>query len=204
MNRRFQNAIMDSIRPRSAHTSTRPMQKSPARSPAQRTTGAVRSAHQRILAAKKDGQWRDTLNIIAEMRNSGHSLGTVSYNAAIDACGKAKQCGKALELFDEMVTAGNVPDQVTYTALIDACGRAGMLDQAFALFARCATRLGLRSCTAGLLLTAVPFARAQDAKRERGAEPDHLQRSHPRLRPGTRRLTLRPSAISRFWWKESS
>ena len=98
----------------------------------------ARTAHQRILAAKKEGQWQEALNIIAEMREQGHSLGTFSYNAAIDACGKAKHVGRALELFDELVQVGNVPDAVTYTALIDACGRGGLLDQAFALFARCA------------------------------------------------------------------
>ena len=96
-----------------------------------------RSAHQRILQCKKDGHWQDAINILAEMRDSGRNLGTVSYNAAIDACGKAKQVGQALELFDELVQGGNVPDAVTYTALIDACGRGGLLDQAFALFARC-------------------------------------------------------------------
>ena len=97
---------------------------------------AVRVAHQRILAAKKEGQWQDALAIIADTRAAGHCLGTVSYNAAIDTCGKARQVNHALELFDELVAAGNVPDAVTYTALIDACGRAAMLDQAFALFAR--------------------------------------------------------------------
>ena len=68
----------------------------------------ARTAHQRILAAKKEGQWQEALNIIAEMREQGHSLGTFSYNAAIDACGKAKQVVRALELFDELVAAGNV------------------------------------------------------------------------------------------------
>jgi pentatricopeptide repeat protein len=101
-----------------------------------RTSTPARTAHQRILAAKKEGAWQDAVNSIAEMREAGHTLSTVSYNAAIDACGKAKQVGRALELFDELVAAGNVPDAVTYTALIDACGRAAMLDNSFALFAR--------------------------------------------------------------------
>ena len=95
-----------------------------------------RSAHQRILVCKKEGHWQDAVNILTDMREYGRNLGTVSYNAAIDACGKAKQVGRALELFDELVAAGNVPDAVTYTALIDACGRAGLLDQAFTLFGR--------------------------------------------------------------------
>ena len=96
-----------------------------------------RSAHQRILQCKKEGHWQDAIQILTEAAASGRNLGTVSYNAAIDACSKAKQVGRALELFDELVQAGNVPDAVTYTALIDACGRGGLLDQAFALFARC-------------------------------------------------------------------
>ena len=49
--------------------------------------------------------WQETLNIIAESRNAGHVLGTVSYNAAIDACGKATQVNKALELFYPCSTA---------------------------------------------------------------------------------------------------
>jgi pentatricopeptide repeat protein len=96
-----------------------------------------RSAHQRILQCKKEGHWQDAIQILTEAAASGRNLGTVSYNAAIDSCSKAKQVGRALELFDELVQAGNVPDAVTYTALIDACGRGGLLDQAFALFARC-------------------------------------------------------------------
>ena len=113
-----------------------PMPTPGAASPRRASPSATRSAHQRILAAKKEGQWQDALNIIAEMRAAGHSLGTVSYNAAIDACGKAKQVNRALELFDELVGAGNQPDAVTFTALIDACGRAGLLDHAFTLFAQ--------------------------------------------------------------------
>jgi pentatricopeptide repeat protein len=99
-------------------------------------TNQQRSAHQRILVCKKDGDWQEAVNILTDMRVSGRNLGTVSYNAAIDACGKARQVGRALGLFDELVAAGNVPDAVTYTSLIDACGRASLLDQAFALFAR--------------------------------------------------------------------
>ena len=106
-----------------------------------RDANPTRSAHQRVLACKKEGQWQDALQIIAEMREQGVILGTVSYNAAIDACGKAKQVGRALELLDEIVLVGNQPDAVTYTALIDACGRAGLLDQAFGLFARSASAL---------------------------------------------------------------
>ena len=113
-----------------------PMPTPGAASPRRASPSATRSAHQRILAAKKEGQWQDALNIIAETRAAGQSLGTVSYNAAIDACGKAKQVNRALELFDELVGAGNQPDAVTFTALIDACGRAGLLDHAFTLFAQ--------------------------------------------------------------------
>ena len=104
------------------------------------TQEAHKSAHQRILACKKDKKWSGAIDILSEARDEGSALGTVSYNAAIDACGKARQVVRALELFDELVRVGNVPDAVTYTALIDACGRAGLLDQAFALFNRCARR----------------------------------------------------------------
>ena len=95
-----------------------------------------RAAHQKILECKRDQLWREAVATIAEMRQEGTPLSTVSYNAAIDACGKAKQVQTALELFDELHQVGNVPDAVTYTALIDACGRVGLLDQAFMLFTR--------------------------------------------------------------------
>ena len=71
-----------------------------------------------------------------DAKNSGRKLPLASYNAAIDACGKAKQVDRALGLFDDLIAAGCTPDAVTYTALIDACGRCDMLDQAFALFRR--------------------------------------------------------------------
>lgn len=135
----------------------------------------LRTAHQRILAAKKEGHWQDALNIIAEMRGQGHTLGTVSYNAAIDACGKAKQVTRALELFDELVAAGNVPDAVTYTALIDSCGRAGMLDQAFALFARCVMYPRPKQTTHGVsqLLCSIAPSRADPSAL------DSTRRMHP-------------------------
>lgn len=97
---------------------------------------AHRAAHQRILECKRDGKWQEAVATITDMRNEGTPLSTVSYNAAIDACGKAKHVDRALELFDELYRVGNVPDAVTYTALIDSCGRAGFLDQAFMLFNR--------------------------------------------------------------------
>ena len=82
---------------------------------------------------KREKKWQEAVAVLDDMRESGHTLGTVSYNAVIDACGKAKQVDKCLELFDQLHKAGNVPDAVTYTALIDACGRCGMIDRAFSL-----------------------------------------------------------------------
>ena len=93
-------------------------------------------AHRRILACKNEKRWADALVIVAQMRAAGTPLGTISYNAAIDCCGKVRQVDRALELLDELIAVGNHPDAVTYTALIDACGRASMLDRAFFLFER--------------------------------------------------------------------
>lgn len=97
---------------------------------------AQRDALKRILLCKKERKWQDAIAILSNARMEGAPLSTVSYNAAIDCCSKAKQVRVALELFDELVCVGNFPDAVTYTTLIDACGRAGHLDQAFALFSR--------------------------------------------------------------------
>ena len=159
-----------------------------AASPRRASPSASRSAHQRILAAKKEGQWQDTLSIIAEMRAAGHSLGTVSYNAAIDACGKAKQVNRALELFDDLVAAGNVPDAVTYTALIDACGRASHLDQAFTLFARCALPAKFKH-DSQLFRAAAPAPVGAHQRRP----PLLAPRSLPSSRPPPRPLCLSPA-----------
>lgn len=47
----------------------------------------------------------------------------VSFNAAIDACGRAGQWRAALSVLDRMSLAGVSPGTITYNAVIAACGK---------------------------------------------------------------------------------
>lgn len=138
------------------------------------------AAHQRILSAKKDGAWDVAVDILYDMKGKGRNMGTVSYNAAIDACGKAKRVDRALELFDELVAAGNVPDAVTYTALIDACGRVGMLDMAFMLFQRCALPRSLAPAAISASSAFLPPTQQEGPGRQGGHRPPSGLEEPPR------------------------
>lgn len=50
-------------------------------------------------------------------------VGQVSYNAALDACGKGGRADKAIELIEEMELAGVPPGLITYNAAIYACAK---------------------------------------------------------------------------------
>lgn len=57
-----------------------------------------------------------------------------TFNALIDACGKAGFFDRALDLLQRMRVQGLQPCAVTYNALLDACGRNRMFDKAMELF----------------------------------------------------------------------
>ena len=58
----------------------------------------------------------------------------ITYNAAISACEKAKQCDKAMELLEEMRQKGMEPDVITYSEAISACEKAKQAERASELF----------------------------------------------------------------------
>lgn len=50
-------------------------------------------------------------------------VGQVSYNAALDACGKGGRADKAIELLEQMELDGVPPGLITYNAAIYACAK---------------------------------------------------------------------------------
>lgn len=57
----------------------------------------------------------------------------VSFNAAIDACGRAGQWRAAVSLMDEMASAGVPRGTITYNAVIAACGKGKQWGRAVSL-----------------------------------------------------------------------
>ena len=53
-------------------------------------------------------QWQKALELLSEMQGRGVPPNTVTYNAAISACEKGKEPGKALELLAEMLARVDV------------------------------------------------------------------------------------------------
>jgi pentatricopeptide repeat protein len=86
------------------------------------------------------GDWEaalDCLNALERCKRGNREIvkPTVNvFNAAISACGRAKQVDQALELFDEMAGRGFFPDIFTYNAVISACGKGGRTDVALEKF----------------------------------------------------------------------
>ena len=73
---------------------------------------------------------RQCLEVFHQMRCANVEPDQVSFNIAIDACGKARQLQSAFYYLGEMRAAGWPPTVSTYTSLIDACGKCRMLDYA--------------------------------------------------------------------------
>ena len=82
---------------------------------------------------KKRGCLSQVLHVLSQMRMVGLTPDTVTFNIAVDACGKAQQMHLAFGFLDEMRASGLTPTVNTYTSLIDACGKCGDLDVAESL-----------------------------------------------------------------------
>lgn len=88
-----------------------------------------------ISAYAKSGFSAEALGVFESMKALGLRPNIVSYNAAIDACGKG---GVDLQLtaglFREMLHCGVLPDRKTFNSLLAACSRAGHLEDARMMF----------------------------------------------------------------------
>ena len=60
------------------------------------------------------GGWKQAVELLrSSKRTYGIDPDVISYNAAISACEKGKQCERALELLEEMKTSGIAPDVIS-------------------------------------------------------------------------------------------
>lgn len=77
----------------------------------------------RLRKLAKDRNWREALNCIREIHESGLTPDEISYATAIDACSKALKSKQAIQLFQEMKNDGIRPNVPIYNAVMNACAR---------------------------------------------------------------------------------
>ncbi len=72
---------------------------------------------------------------LKSMANEGSapSCDIITYNTALSALSKSKECSLALELFDDMLMHGPPPDAFSYVTIIGACARSGQWKEALHL-----------------------------------------------------------------------
>ena len=74
-----------------------------------------------IYVTAKACKWEETLQLLAEMRQTGLQPDVKSYNAVVSVCAKNGKQAKALQLLAEMREQGIQPNVITYSAAISAC-----------------------------------------------------------------------------------
>jgi len=77
----------------------------------------------RLRKLAKDRNWREALNCIREIHESGLRPDEISYATAIDACSKALKSKQAIQLFQEMKNEGITPNVPIYNAVMNACAK---------------------------------------------------------------------------------
>ena len=108
-----------------------------------------------MSAYKRRSQHYMVLAVFQQMREARVVPDGVSFNIAIDACGKSKDLAGAFAYLMEMRTAGWPPTVSTYTSLIDACGKNNELDHAESLLQQMLTEgVPPNACTYTALIQA--------------------------------------------------
>jgi len=93
------------------------------------------------------------------MQECGLEPNTITYNAAISACGQGGQWERALPLLEGMKERGLEPDIITYSAAISACGKDGQWERALALLEEMKKRgLEPNNITYSAIIEALPVS----------------------------------------------
>ncbi|CAM9939827.1 unnamed protein product [Scytosiphon promiscuus] len=89
-----------------------------------------------VDACGRAGKWREAVSLVEEMQTEevGISPNVITYNAAITACRKGKQCDRAVALLRDMPRRGVSPNVASYSSAIAALGDAGRWQDAVSLF----------------------------------------------------------------------
>ena len=103
--------------------------------------GALRAGNERaattlLAALGRIGKWEYAVALLRQMERPNR----FSYNAAVSACAKGRQCDHALALLGEMHARGLKPDVISYSAVISACEKASMWQRALELLLEMETR----------------------------------------------------------------
>jgi pentatricopeptide repeat domain-containing protein 1 len=98
-----------------------------------------------ITELGKAGKWEDAVRVLDSMVREGRvKPNNFHFCAAISACGRAKQCDKAMALFEQMQQLNVKPDEFTCTAAISACEKGKKWETAVALLQRMHSKYGQR------------------------------------------------------------
>jgi len=102
-------------------------------------SGVVREFNNEIVRLGRAGQWREALQMLAEIQDKGFAPTAVSYNAAMGALNKNGQWAQALEMFDRVFAEDDgqariKPDSFSYAAALSACAHILKWERAFFLF----------------------------------------------------------------------
>jgi len=89
-----------------------------------------------ISGLAKRGLWRAARSLLTEMRDRDLEPNTISYNAAADACKKAKAWQQAVDLVDNMREHAAAADVVSYSIVVTACEKASQWAGALAFFSQ--------------------------------------------------------------------
>lgn len=84
-----------------------------------------------ISACARNGRWREGLEILKSIDESGLTPDVMSFSAAISACEKDENWEQAIELLDSMRTRGISPNVICFNAALSSC--VGQWERAIAL-----------------------------------------------------------------------
>ena len=100
---------------------------------ATKQVNSISAWNARIFGCKNQRDWRNALGILSFMSAQGVNPSLVSFNAALETCGRAGQVDAAFFVLEQIWRYGLQADVVTFTSLINACSRVHQVDRAFAV-----------------------------------------------------------------------
>ncbi|KAM3568934.1 hypothetical protein VYU27_008957 [Nannochloropsis oceanica] len=87
-----------------------------------------------LEALKMEGDWRQALKVLQDMRQSGLTPNSVNHNTVLDAIAEAGESTEALALLKQMKAGGTKPDKRSYTAVIKSMVKTANIIQGRELF----------------------------------------------------------------------
>lgn len=87
----------------------------------------------KAINPQQEGSWEEALDILAEMREQGHSPDRMSYDVAIACCHHGGQWIKVVELFNQLRSEDVKPTQEAFNSVVSATEKLGQWNQTLTL-----------------------------------------------------------------------